>query len=54
MDRLKELMGFNKIFAEYVWIGGNNELRSKDSIFNINISFFNELPVCNFDGNCMD
>ena len=50
MDRLKELMGFNKIFAEYVWIGGNNELRSKVRVLDKKVSSVNELPVWNFDG----
>ena len=38
------------IVAEYVWLGGNNELRSKARVFNIEINKINELPDWNYDG----
>jgi glutamine synthetase len=43
-------MGFHHMFAEYVWIGGNNELRSKVRVFNTEINKVSDLPVWNFDG----
>ena len=48
-----------KVCLEYVWIGGNNEMRSKTKVFEINskdpFSYENimdpeKLPVWNFDG----
>lgn len=36
--------------VEYVWIGGNNELRSKTKVLNKDINEVNDLPIWNFDG----
>ena len=36
--------------VEYVWIGGNNELRSKTKVLDKEINVVNDLPVWNFDG----
>jgi glutamine synthetase len=36
--------------VEYVWIGGNNELRSKTKVLNKEINSVNDLPIWNFDG----
>lgn len=47
----------NKVKLEYIWVGGNSELRSKTKIHNFPIDYdiFNEvnvkdLPVWNYDG----
>lgn len=40
----------NKTLVEYVWIGGNYELRSKTRVFNNTIETINDLPDWNFDG----
>jgi len=40
----------NMIQAEYVWIGGNNELRCKTKTLDKEVSGPDELPVWNFDG----
>lgn len=37
-------------FVEYVWIGGNNELRSKTKVIKKIINNINDLPIWNFDG----
>lgn len=44
-----------KSIFEYIWIGGNNELRSKARVIDINLSsndeeIFNNLPKWNYDG----
>ena len=49
---------FDKIVAEYVWLGGNNELRSKVKVLNINNNLWDDngnfnldfLPKWNYDG----
>ena len=44
------------ICLEYIWIGGNNEMRSKTKVFTINKDSINDimnpknLPIWNFDG----
>ena len=43
-------MGYHKVFAEYIWIGGNNELRSKVRVLDNEVSSVNQLPIWNFDG----
>jgi len=40
----------DKVQAEYVWIGGNNELRCKTKTLDSPFSGPDELPVWNFDG----
>merc|ERR1719238_85387 len=40
----------NMIQAEYVWIGGNNELRCKTKTLDKEVTSASELPVWNFDG----
>ena len=39
-----------KCIVEYVWIGGENELRSKSRVINGEINDVSELPVWNYDG----
>ena len=43
-------MGFSKVTAEYIWIGGNNELRSKVRVLDHEVIRASDLPVWNFDG----
>lgn len=41
----------NKIYTvEYVWIGGNQELRSKTRVLKQNIESINDIPSWNYDG----
>jgi glutamine synthetase len=35
---------------EYVWIGGNNELRSKTKVINSNVIQLSDIPIWNYDG----
>lgn len=37
-------------FVEYVWIGGNQELRSKTKVVNDSVSYVKDLSAWNFDG----
>ena len=37
-------------FIEYVWIGGNNELRCKTKVINYTVKNVESLPIWNFDG----
>ena len=37
-------------FIEYVWIGGNNELRSKTKVVHYTVKSVESLPIWNFDG----
>jgi len=39
-----------KTFVEYVWIDGNDGLRSKTRVMDKEITNLNELPIWNFDG----
>ncbi len=39
-----------KSIVEYVWIGGNNELRSKTKVMNSEVKSLEDLPYWNFDG----
>ena len=39
-----------KTFVEYVWIGGNNELRGKTRVMFGQITSLEQLPIWNFDG----
>ena len=46
-----------KVCLEYIWIGGNNEMRSKTKVFDINneeqlekIMNPENLPIWNYDG----
>ena len=39
-----------KTSVEYVWIGGNNELRSKTKIMDNEIISIDDLSIWNFDG----
>lgn len=42
---------FNELtLIEYIWIGGNNELRSKTKVINKQINSIGEIPDWNFDG----
>ena len=43
-------MGFFHTVAEYVWLGGNNEFRSKTRVFNEEIRLLDQLPEWNYDG----
>ena len=43
-------MGFFHTVAEYVWLGGNNEFRSKSRVFNEEIRSLDQLPKWNYDG----
>ena len=38
------------ICIEYVWIGGNNELRSKTKVINSNVIQLSDIPIWNYDG----
>ena len=41
----------SKIIVEYVWIGGEYEIRSKTRVIdNINIDNVNDIPIWNYDG----
>lgn len=39
-----------KILAEYVWIGGNGDLRSKSRVLSSKPKSVDELPTSHFDG----
>ena len=39
-----------KSLVEYIWIGGNNELRSKTKVYDTHITDINQLSNWNFDG----
>ena len=39
-----------KTLVEYVWIGGNNEVRSKTKVVNNEVQHVSDLEVWNFDG----
>jgi|TARA_B110000967_G_C18809881_1_gene522990 glutamine synthetase len=43
-------MGFHNCIVEYVWIGGENELRSKSRVMNEEIFDISKLPIWNYDG----
>ena len=43
-------MGFFHTVAEYVWLGGNNEFRSKTRVFDQEIRLLDQLPEWNYDG----
>ena len=43
-----------KVMAEYVWIGGNNELRCKTKTLTKAPKSVDELPVWNYDGSSTD
>ena len=43
-------MEFFHTVAEYVWLGGNNEFRSKSRVFNEEIRSLDQLPKWNYDG----
>ena len=47
-------MNKNVSMVEYVWIGGNNELRGKTKVLNKIITCVKELPDWNFDGSSTD
>ena len=36
--------------VEYVWIGGNSELRSKTKVMNKHIEHIDDLSIWNYDG----
>jgi glutamine synthetase len=36
--------------VEYVWIGGNSELRSKSRVMHCRVNSINDVPVWNYDG----
>jgi len=50
MRRFNELDPKGKIQAEYVWIGGNNELRCKTRTLTKSPTSVADLPIWNFDG----
>ena len=39
-----------KTVLEYVWLGANNELRSKTKVVSENINFITQVPEWSFDG----
>ena len=39
-----------KTLVEYIWIGGNNELRGKTRVMSGQITSIEQLPIWNFDG----
>lgn len=47
-------MNKNVSMVEYVWIGGNNELRGKTKVLDKIITCVKELPDWNFDGSSTD
>jgi len=50
MDRFMSLNQGGKIMAEYVWLGGNMELRCKTRTLNKAPETVADLPIWNFDG----
>ena len=38
------------VILEYVWLGGNNELRSKIRVWEANSYRLNDIPEWNYDG----
>jgi len=49
-QRFLTLQQGSKVQAEYVWIGGNNELRCKTKTLSESPKSVDDLPVWNFDG----
>lgn len=47
-------MNENVCIVEYVWIGGNNELRGKTKVLSKIVTSVEELPDWNFDGSSTD
>ena len=43
-------MNFTKTIVEYIWLGGNNEFRSKTRVMNGNIQVLDQIPKWNYDG----
>lgn len=43
-------MGFYNTVTEYVWLGGNNEFRSKTRVFDKEVTQLEQLPKWNYDG----
>jgi len=43
-------MGFFHTVAEYIWLGGNSEFRSKTRVFDQEIRLLDQLPEWNYDG----
>lgn len=43
-------MGYHRSILEYVWLDGNNHLRSKTKVFDHEVKNANEMPIWNFDG----
>ena len=39
-----------KIVLEYIWLGGNNEFRSKIRVINRLITNIKDIPIWNYDG----
>jgi len=49
-DRFTSLPNMGKVQAEYVWLGGNKELRCKTRTLSAAPASVEELPVWNYDG----
>lgn len=43
-------MGYHRSILEYVWLDGNNCLRSKTKVLDNEVNSVDELPIWNFDG----
>ena len=47
-------MGFLNTVAEYIWLGGKDEFRSKTRVFEGEIRLLEQLPKWNYDGSSTD
>lgn len=43
-------MGYHRSILEYVWLDGDNHLRSKTKVFDQEVKSVNDIPIWNFDG----
>ena len=43
-------MGYFNTVAEYIWLGGKDEFRSKTRVFNGEVRLLEQLPKWNYDG----
>ena len=50
MSQQTEAPRNNRVILEYIWLGGNNEFRSKIRVVNSMITSIKDIPVWNYDG----